>query len=355
MCMKRLSILHLTREFPDIVAGGIEQSIAIAANAQPDIDHVVLCLGQQTGHHRIGPVHVWRAQHRGSGKYCPLSVAWFQVFARLASKADLVHVHSPFPLGELTSLFSSIPIICTYHADVDHWLSHLYCPLQCWWLGRIQMVISTSEHYKQSSPVLKKMPHKTRVIPFGLPVGEEVAIAPEIKLPPKFFLFLGSLRWYKGIEILTAAANRAGLPVVIAGEGERRGVVQDSRFPGVWLGQVSDAERAWLLQQTLGLILPSTSRAEAFGFVLLESMRAGKPAICTRLGTATDWLVMEGRTGIVVNPGDTDALVQAMLQLWRSDTLASEMGQCALQRFQTHFKDTLYADALESAYQDALA
>lgn len=355
MRMKRLAILHVTREFPDAVAGGIEQSIAIAATAQPEVDHVVLCLGQQTVHRRIGPVRVWRVKHLGSVKYCPLSVAWFQVFAKLASKADLVHVHSPFPLGELTSLFASVPVICTYHADVDHWLSPLYRPLQSWWLGRIHTVISTSEHYRQSSPVLRKMPHRTRAIPFGLPVEEEAMIAPEAELPRKFFLFLGSLRWYKGIEILIAAANRSGLPVVIAGDGDQRMLVQDSRFPGVWLGRVSDAQRAWLLRQAVGLILPSTSRAEAFGLVLLESMRAGKPAICTRLGTATDWLVAEGETGIVVNPGDIDALVQAMLQLWRSDTLASEMGRCALDRFQTYFRDTCYAEALQTAYQDALA
>ena len=356
--MGRLSVLHLTREFPDAVTGGIEQSIAIAAASQAEVSHSVLCLGVhgQAMRSHVERVRVWRVKPSGSLKYFPLSLRWFVVFRRLVLSADIVHVHSPFPLGELTSLLATVPVLCTYHADIDghRGLGRLYRPIQAWWLHRIQRVIATSDHYRATSPVLSKLNGTCEVIPFGLPATDQRPEAPPEDIPERFFLFLGSLRWYKGIEVLIEAARKSKLPIVIAGDGEQRHLLEPSPDPVYWLGQVSDAQRAWLLQHMLGLVLPSTSRAEAFGLVLLESMRASKPAICTRLGTATDWLVVDQQTGIVVDPGDADALASAMQRLWTSEALVETFGAAAFRRFESEFQSSRYADALYAVYQSMI-
>ncbi len=353
--MQRLAILHLTREFPDAVTGGIEQSIAIAAQSQPNTSHTVLCLGSrgQAMRSHVERVRVWRVEPMGSAKFFPLSIRWFALFRRLVQSADVVHVHAPFPLGELTSRMTSTPVVCTYHADLDGYygIGRLYWMLQRRWLQGVGAVIATSEHYDASSPVLSRLPSARDIIPFGLPPTDHSPARPPDEMPEVFFLFLGSLRWYKGLDTLITAAKQTGLPLVVAGDGDFRHLVETEDHPIYWLGQVSDAQRTWLLMKARALILPSISRAEAFGLVLLESMRAGKPAICTRLGTATDWLVQDEQTGLVVDPGDAEGLAQAMQRLWSDDGFVSELGDRAAQRFQAQFESRRYAEALTAVYE----
>jgi len=353
--MRRLSVLHLTREFPDAVTGGIEQSIAIAAASQPNVSHMVLCLGVggQAMRSHVNRVRIWRVRPFGSFKYLPISLRWFLLFKRLVLKVDIVHVHSPFPLGELTCLMTTLPVVSTYHADVDgrRMLGKLYRPFQRWWLNRMKQVIATSQQYQESSPVLSELDLPCQVIPFGLPPQDIEPDRPPEDLPPKYFLFLGSLRWYKGIDILVRAAKETGCSVVIAGDGEQRSLVETVREPVYWIGQVSDHQRAWLLQHAVAIILPSISRAEAFGFVLLEGMRVGKPLICTRLGTATDWLVIDGFNGLVIEPNESEELGQAMTTLWQSDALVAEMGLNAKTRFEENFSSGDYGAALQKIYE----
>ena len=354
--MARFSVLHITREFPEVVSGGIEQSILLAAKTMPDVSHSVLCLGGgvQSERTHVESVRIWRVLPFISAKYLPVSFRWFLLFRRLAKWVDVVHVHSPFPLGEFTSLLTDKPVVCTYHADIDGFgaFGAVYRWLQLFWLKREQMVVASSAQYVASSKTLSAVQAKCRVLPFGL-LDDPVDMArPPEEFPERFFLFVGSLRRYKGIEILIQAAMESGHPVVIAGDGERRYLVEQIEPPVFWLGQVSDAQKAWLINHAEAVILPSTSRAEAFGIVLLEAMRAGKPAVCTSIGTATDWIVEHQRTGFVIPPGCADTLAAVMSELWEDEPLRRQMGQAARERFADVFEGMRYGTGLLALYQE---
>lgn len=356
--MARLSVLHITREFPEVVSGGIEQSILLAAKTMPDVSHSVLCLGGgvQSERTHVESVRIWRVLPLVSAKYLPVSVRWFWLFRRLARRADVVHVHSPFPLGEFTSLLTDKPVVSTYHADIDGFgvFGAAYRCIQRSWLKRQHMVVASSAQYIASSKTLSAIRPNCRVLPFGLVDDTVESTRPPEDFPDRFFLFVGSLRRYKGIEILTEAAMRSGLPVVIAGDGERRHLVEQIEPPVFWLGQVSDAQKAWLIDHAMALILPSTSRAEAFGIVLLEAMRAGKPAICTSIGTATDWIVEHQRTGVVIPPMRADTLASVMVELWEDDILRRQMGQAGRARFVDVFEGMRYGAGLFDIYQEVI-
>jgi lipopolysaccharide/colanic/teichoic acid biosynthesis glycosyltransferase len=91
-------------------------------------------------------------------------------------------------------------------------------------------------------------------------------------------------------------------------------------------------------------VLPSVTRAEAFGLVQLEAMARAKPVICTRLPTGVPWVNVDGITGLTVPPGDSRALSAALQRLAGDAALRRRMGEAARERFETEFtRDTMIA------------
>jgi mannosyltransferase len=74
------------------------------------------------------------------------------------------------------------------------------------------------------------------------------------------------------------------------------------------------------------LIYAFTSRNEGFGLTLLEAMASGNALVAARAGVAES-VVVDGETGVLVPPGDVDALVAALEPLMRDPVRAAEMGR----------------------------
>ena len=105
------------------------------------------------------------------------------------------------------------------------------------------------------------------------------------------------------------------------------------------LGAVSDEAVVTLYQMADVVVLPALSMkndVEGFGIVLLEAATAGKPAVATRVGGIPD-AVDDGKSGILVKPGDYDGLTAAMIKLLRDDALLSALGDYGLRRVQENF------------------
>jgi glycosyltransferase involved in cell wall biosynthesis len=82
-----------------------------------------------------------------------------------------------------------------------------------------------------------------------------------------------------------------------------------------FLGELSDDEVNAYYKACDIFVLPSHLRSEAFGLVQLEAMCCGKPVISTELGTGTSFVNIDGKTGITVNPGNSDSLSIAIQYL----------------------------------------
>src|SRR5690606_4146956 len=103
------------------------------------------------------------------------------------------------------------------------------------------------------------------------------------------------------------------------------------------------------------LCLPSIERTEAFGLVLLEAMREGRPCVVTDVpGSGMSWVVRHGETGLVTRSGDVDALRAALVQLRDAETLRTAMGDAGRQRFREHFTIPAIARQFVDLYQDVL-
>ena len=136
---------------------------------------------------------------------------------------------------------------------------------------------------------------------------DDGAAAPERE---DFFLVAGRLVPYKRPEIAVAAARRAGVRLVVVGEGRQRAACEAVAGPGTqFLGRVDDRQLRDLMRRTRGLVFPGE---EDFGIVPVEAMACAAPVVALGRGGAVD-TVLEGTSGVLVRPHRSghDALVAA--------------------------------------------
>jgi rhamnosyl/mannosyltransferase len=351
-----MKVLHFYKtSFPDSI-GGVEQVISQIARGTNK-------LGIKTDVLSLTPERVPRTiemdgylAHRARLDFqiasTGFSVSAFLRFAQLAEKVDVIHYHFPWPFMDVVHFATNIkkPTVVTYHSDIirQKHLLKLYRPLMYKFLGSVDRIVATSHNYLTTSDVLKKFSDKVSVIPIGLdkaiypkPTLERLQYWRE-KIGPKFFLFVGVMRYYKGLHILMEAAQGTGYTIVIVGSGpieeELKAHVAKLALSNVhFLGQLSDENKVELLTLCYGVLFPSHLRSEAFGISLLEGAMYGKPMISSEIGTGTTFINIADETGLVVPPSDPIALRQAMKYLWEHSEEAAEMGKHAEERYWKNF------------------
>ena len=106
---------------------------------------------------------------------------------------------------------------------------------------------------------------------------------------------------------------------------------------------------AW--KRSLIGLLPSVG-PETFGIVVLEAMSCGRPVIASRIGGIPD-VVADGETGLLVPPGDIEALRSAMAELLANPELREQMGCAAVQRA-AQFSASAIVPRVERIYQELI-
>lgn len=297
------------------------------------------------------------------------SIAAFRKFAELASHVDVVHYHFPWPFMDLVHFATRIdkPTVVTYHSDIlrQKLLLKLYQPLKNRFLRQVDRIVATSPNYFATSDVLKRYTDKVRVIPIGLnkaayPSPSQARLDKwKNRLGSRFFLFVGVLRYYKGLHILLQATQGLPYPIAIVGAGpiERELKTQAQRYSlhnVHFLGHIDEEDKVALLSTCYCMVFPSHLRTEAFGVALLEGAMYGKPMISSQIGTGTSFINIANETGVVVPPSDPLALREAMCYLWEHPELAATFGQHAEDRYWSHFTANRMASSYTELYKDLL-
>lgn len=369
-----MRVLHFSKTYHPDSFGGIEQVIRqlCVGTGRLGVTNSVLALSRQQnlaplefeGHmvHRV-PLNFEIASNA-------VSVQAFGALARLARDADVVHYHFPWPFMDVAHFMARIrkPSVVTYHSDIvrQRHLLRLYQPLKHRFLGSVDSIVASSPNYMASSPVLGRYRDKTRIIPYGLDKTTYAKPEPDrlahwrARIGPKFFLFVGVLRYYKGLHILLEAAAGTDYPIVIVGAGptEQELKEQAARLGlknVLFVGALDEQDKAALLTLCYAVTFPSHLRSEAFGMSLLEGAMYGKPMISSEIGTGTTYVNIEGETGLVVPPSDPVALRAALRTLWDNPELARTMGRRAEERFETLFTAETMARNYTELYRELVA
>lgn len=350
----RLRILHVGKFYPP-VRGGMEKVLQVVAESERFAvnTHVLVAnTSSRTIHENVGGVAVTRVgalAKIGAVALCPAFPLWLR---RL--DADVIVIHEPNPVALVAHLLGRPrgKIIFWVHAEVVRpaWRYRLfYRPFLIRVLKRAVRIVVASPPVIESAVELRAFRDKCVVIPYAIDPDEHRPTpsrdqhqGPSANRTP-LVLFVGRLVAYKGVEVLLRALPMTTAQAVIVGDGPLRADLEAlTSSLGIsdrvhFAGNAGRDELSALYNSCDMLVLPSVTRAEAFGMVQLEAMSCGKPVVSTALNSGVPWVNQHEVTGLVVPPGDAAALGSAMQRLIDNPGERRDMGQRGRLRVEREF------------------
>jgi rhamnosyl/mannosyltransferase len=344
--MSRLSVVHAAKFYPP-VRGGMETVVGdLCRGTARDWDVRVVAAHDRatTIEEHVDGVGVVRAATFGTAMSVPLCPSFGLHLWR--TRADCVVLHEPNPIAG-AALFLKMPsrrLIVWHHSDLlrPWWSPHTYGRLQRALYRRADCVIVSSPNLAAESSLVA-CARRVEVVPFGVSLeryrqGGRLADELRAAIPGPRVLFVGRFVYYKGIEVLIDAMARSAGTLLLVGEGPlepalrqraaARGLADRVRF----LGRVPDDDLPAYYQAADLFVLPSVAKTETFGVVQIEAMAAGVPVISTNLPTGVPWVNQDGVSGLIVPPGDSDALANAIARLTNDSGLRARLGLNAAAR-----------------------
>lgn len=394
-----MRVLHIGKYYPPF-AGGIEHFLADLLPALGTHDVAAAALVHDEQPRRWGgqwpstsgsslpkeqeETPIYRAPCFGRLLYAPISPAfpvWLNRTIR-AFRPDLLHLHLPNTSAFWAMAIPAarrLPWIVHWHADVvasaiDQRLAlayHLYRPFEQRLLATSRAVIATSPPYLEASTALASWRERCHIVPLGLNPARIADPDPAARTRAESLwgttrfrvLAIGRLTYYKGHDVLIrAAANLENSRVLIVGTGEHRerltaliqsaGLGERVRLPGFQ----PEADLNALLASCDVLCLPSLERTEAFGLVLLEAMRFGKPVVVSDIpGSGAGWVTRQAGHGLLVPPGDAAALAAALCALQHDPDRRRTLGRAGTAALREQFGIEPVAAAVAALYRWVLA
>lgn len=368
-----LAVDHVCLRYPPAI-GGVERAVeALVTNlAQvPGVRVRVLTTdhgvgagpGLATGDLGTAAVPVLRHRcwtGRSSGRY-PVVPALVQTLA--TSDAGMVHAHGQHlfttDVAQVVQRLRGRPIVVSpYYHPPRTGLGHLH-RATLGQLLRTADVVTVVSRFELA--VLRReglAPQRVRIVPptlRALPAPDE-AIWERLGVDPTqeaVVLSVGRAAAHKGMGLLTEAVGelRHQLPevrVVVAGPGHGPERYREASF--VVAGPVSDAELAALYAGARVAVLASSY--EAFGLVVLESLRAGTPMVVPDTGAPAE--LLEGCSALRFRSGDASDLARCVSRLLRDEALVLSVVDWAKEEVLPRFTRTAQLDAVLDAYDVAL-
>ena len=352
-------VLHVGKFYPP-VAGGMEravETVCLASEGLVESRVLAMNASSRSVEETRDGVHVTRVGRMGSAG----SVAIAPGFARALGRADadliILHEPNPWALLSYAIVHPLPPVVIWYHSDVVRpalQYAVFYAPIARPAYRRAERFIVSSAALAAHADALQPYRDRVRVIPFGIDASPWRGM--DASSP--FVLFAGRHVAYKGVDVLLRALQGTTIRAVIAGDGPARGeweslaaalgLDQQVRF----VGGVPDVELRALMQSCAALVLPSITRAEAFGYVQLEAMASSKPIVSTDVPSGVSWVNQHETTGLIVRAGDAGALRAALKRLMNDPSLRRRFGDAGRRRVEEEFTLTRLRDRLAALYRE---
>lgn len=356
--MKKIRVLQVNKSYYPVI-GGIEKTVKQIAEGLSDRTDMSVLVCSENRHlikEVINGVKITRVPSIFKWGNLPIPVGFNCALRRLSKEQDVIHLHMPFPFGDLACLLSGYKgkLVLWWHSDIvrQKKMMLLYKPIMLRMLKRADVIVVATEGHINGSSYLEPYRNKCVIIPFGVNKNTELAAdeyksngKPDIKNEKLRFLFVGRLVYYKGCKILLEAFSKVeNAELIMVGSGVmEEELKQFAKMLNIdenvhFLGEVSEEE---LYRQYAGcdvFVLPSVAKSEAFGLVQIEAMAFGKPVINTKLPSGVPYVSIDGVTGITVEPENAETLAEAMQWLAGHEEERLAMGEAARRRMKEEYR-----------------
>lgn len=305
----------------------------------------------------IDGIQVYRLPYMFKISSTPINLVWKRKLQAIIEKEkpDIINGHIPVPyIADVAARIAKqkgIPFILTYHNDLTGSNPLIELLSRCYYkfmgnttLDIAQTIITTSQHYGMTSPYLSKYLSKQKVVPPGVDI-EKYQFKPSNILQENYniqnektVLFVGQLNresMHKGLHYLIKAIHDANrrmpIKLIVAGKGnyltqyKEYAKEENIDHSVVFTGYIPEEDLIKLYGACDLVVLPSYTRAEGFGMVLLEAQACGTPVIGSNVG-GIPCALKDGETGLLVPPKDIQKLSQAITTLLGDDVLMRKMG-----------------------------
>lgn len=292
---------------------------------------------------------------------------------------DLVHTHcsKAGALGRLAAMMCGVPVVHTPHGHIfygyfGHVPTGFFVSVERWLAKRTKVLVSLTDletHESVERGIGRRRQYVT--VPSGVPlrsfrdlaaqdgcalreslgIGEDAIVA----------VSMGRLVPIKGFDVLLAAMERAGercpsLHLIVVGDGEQRAQLESAAASGTmgarvhFLGHRDDVRPALAAADFFAL----ASRNEGMGRAIIEAMAAGVPVLATWTG-GIPTLIEDGESGLLVEPGNAEALAEGMARFAGSPELRGALGSAGADAvFPAYDEDTMI-DGLAGIYTGILS
>ncbi|MCZ6597225.1 MAG: glycosyltransferase family 4 protein [Planctomycetota bacterium] len=307
---------------------------------------------------------------------------------------DVVHLHSGRAtwLGGLAARWAGLPAVSTRRMDrrvKRNWRTRLI------YERLVMRAVAISPAVAECLRAGGVDPRRTRTIPSSVDpralepargradTRQELGVAEDEVL----LLVLAALVRRKGIDVLLDALTRVhdarvlpgsggilpgsggilpgsggilpgsgGIRLVVAGEGPERAALEEQASRAGLDGRVAflgrREDKGDLLAACDVLVLPS--RREGLGVAALEAMAAARAVVATRVGGLAE-VVADGRTGLLVEPGDPDALAHALERVVGDPELRASLSAAGPERVAEGYLPEQMVSSYEELYRDVIA
>lgn len=380
-----MKVTIISKEYPPHVYGGAGVHVKFLTRELAKRMKVeVRCFGEQKSDDpnlAVKGYEAWSRMWEGQDRRFNSTLGTFSTdlsIVRDAMDSDIVHTHTWYAsfAGYMAKILYNIPLVCTVHSLE---------PLRPWkeeqlgrsyylstWVEKVALenadrIVSVSKGSRQD--IIDHFdvdPDKIRVIHNGIdldlyrPITTD-ATRKAFDIDGPYILFVGRTSRQKGMTYLIEAMEKVdpGVRLVCCTSAPDTKEVEDeiaaliAKQPRVlWINSLLREEQYVELYSNATLFA-CPSVYEPFGIINLEAMACKTPVVASRVGGILE-TVVDGETGVLVEPANSQALADGINSLLRNPERVKAYGENGRKRVEQHFSWSYIAQQTEQMYRELI-
>ncbi|MEM3385523.1 MAG: glycosyltransferase family 4 protein [Nitrososphaeria archaeon] len=267
----------------------------------------------------------------------------YKELKKVLKEFDVIHFHGPFPItGDF--VLKGLIYVFTYHFDIEltsplaNTIARLYEGLMLRrTLQDAKVITVTSNFFIEESRLLRDFRRKIKILPLGINARD---LTPTYQYLDKV-TFIGRIIPEKGVHVLLNAFKKLaaelmdlelyiiGRPVDINYYNYLKTLAKSNRIEKKvhFTGYLKRDEMLRLLASSSALVLPSLTRLDSFGIVVLEASALAVPVVVSNVIPGAKEFIEKARNGFLVRPNNVDDLVMSIKAVLQNPKEFGERGR----------------------------